>query len=159
MARRSDGSDEDRTLASAPCTVGLSPQAQRCKETFPRSLSVPPHFLVSMRAQWALFEGKTPKCSGDGSILRHLAHLLWTTAAEHSTESCVEQVPHWRMYGAANASHSPFRYSLMNCPIMKLVSLERSSPWTLLFLPTILSLLSLFWLSLFLGCPVPTRTI
>lgn len=76
MARGSDGSDEDRTLASALCTVGLSPQAQCCKETFPRSLSVPPHFLVSMRAQWALFEGKTPECSGDGSILRHLAHLL-----------------------------------------------------------------------------------
>lgn len=67
-----------REWSPGQCTVlGPVSQASCCKETFQLSLSEPSHFLVSTRPQYAAFKGKMPVCSGDGSILRHLARLLF----------------------------------------------------------------------------------
>ena len=70
-------SEENGALASVLCG-DLSPQASCCKETFQLSVSKPSHFLVSTRRPpCALFKGKMPVCSGDGSILRHQVLLLF----------------------------------------------------------------------------------
>lgn len=70
-------SEETRALASGLCW-GPSPQASCWEEPFQLSLSKPSQFLVSTRPQCALFKGKMPACSGDGSILRSPALLPFT---------------------------------------------------------------------------------
>lgn len=59
----------------APGENGALAGVPDSKGTFQQPLSKATRLLENSRPQCALFKGKMPGCSGDGSILRHLAHL------------------------------------------------------------------------------------